>query len=134
MNKLALALTLSLTTSTAFSGAYKCQVDGKTVYQQLPCAGQELVLNTKDTGNGGLRESETTFVEKQQKDREKIDSELAKVTQQIHSGEIEAECMRMKNEVLQLEWRNNNGIHKYNMGKDVAVLARERFTSICGNR
>lgn len=58
MNKLALTLTLSLTTSTVFAGAYKCQVDGKTVYQQLPCAGQELVLNTKDTGNGGLRDSE----------------------------------------------------------------------------
>ena len=58
MNKLAIALTLSLTASSAFAGAYKCQVDGKTVYQQLPCAGQELVLNTKDTGNGGLRDSE----------------------------------------------------------------------------
>lgn len=131
MNKVALALTLSLTTSTVFAGAYKCQVAGKTVYQQLPCAGQELVLNTKDTGNGGLRKSETTFIKNQQ---EKNDSELAKVTQQIHNGEVEAECMRMKDEVLRLEWRNNNGIHKYNMGKDVSVLARERYTAICGNR
>lgn len=131
MYKLAIALTLSLTASSAFAGAYKCQVDGKIVYQQLPCAGQELVLNTKDTGNGGLGESETTFIKNQQ---EKNDSELAKVTQQIHNGEVEAECMRMKDEVLRLEWRNNNGIHKYNMGKDVSVLARERYTAICGNR
>ena len=130
MYKLAIALALSLTASSAFAGAYKCQVDGKTVYQQLPCAGQELVLNTKDTGNVGLRKSETTFIKNQQ---EKNDSELAKVTQQIHNGEVEAECMRMKDEVLRLEWRNNNGIHQYSMGKDVSVLARERYTAICGN-
>ena len=44
---------------------FKCQVDGKTVYQQRPCAidnqGNEsgkMKVNTRDTGAGGIRESE----------------------------------------------------------------------------
>lgn len=44
---------------------FKCQVDGKTVYQQSPCAidnqGNEsgkMKVNTRDTGAGGIRESE----------------------------------------------------------------------------
>lgn len=45
------------------AGVYKCNVNGQTVYQQGPCAGQvdtaqPMSVDTRDTGNGGMRESE----------------------------------------------------------------------------
>ena len=46
---------------------YKCQINGKIVYQQSPCPGQvdtaqPMKVNIRDTGNGGIRESEYTAV------------------------------------------------------------------------
>lgn len=56
LKSIAFAVTVVLS-SSAYAGAYKCQVDGKTVYQQSPCTGQtetatemKIVDNGKSTG------------------------------------------------------------------------------------
>lgn len=46
---------------------FKCTTDGKIVYQQTPCSGQmnteqPMKIDTRDTGNGGMRESEVAVL------------------------------------------------------------------------
>lgn len=85
-----------LTTFSVSVGAevFKCQVDGKTVYQQSPCAidnqGNEsgkIKVNTRDTGAGGIRESE---FEVSKSLNETLNS-TAKAREEMHQAESAAE-------------------------------------------
>ncbi len=46
MNKIITVLALLLISSTATAGVYRCDVDGRKVYQDKPCAGDIIVVNT----------------------------------------------------------------------------------------
>ncbi len=61
--KLIVAALLTAFSLPVSAEVFKCTVDGKTVYQQTSCAGQvdtvqPMKISTKDTGAGGIRESE----------------------------------------------------------------------------
>jgi len=60
-------LTLSTITTTVLAAdVFKCNVDGKIIYQQSPCttgSGQRMDIQINDTGVKGLRESEQRALE-----------------------------------------------------------------------
>ena len=67
--KLIITSLLTVLSFPVHAEVYKCQVNGKVVYQQSPCPGQvdtaqPMKVDTHDTGNGGIRESEHAAVAK----------------------------------------------------------------------
>jgi len=69
MRRLPLTAVLLTATVAAHAGVYKCEVDGKTVYQQTPCAAGvattrvEIQRTPASSRTGGLRASEMQAVQ-----------------------------------------------------------------------
>jgi Domain of unknown function (DUF4124) len=60
MNKIGIALLLLATAGAAQGQAYRCSVNGRTVFQQAPCTGGEKVADKQVTPAAGLASDAAT--------------------------------------------------------------------------
>lgn len=123
-------LTIASLANPAFGQTiYKCpDPSGVVKFSQIPCQGSEAItINASKSGADGLRDSERAYLD----DREKYRKEAARNATSSTGGEIEAECIKLKKRVLELEHRAHGGVHTYTMGEDDAELERKRYEELC---
>lgn len=80
-----LLLIVTLFPTPADAQVNKCIMpDGRTVYQQEPCQGEgsELRMDTRDTGAGGLRDSEQQMLDEMEQTEDEQQREQAVTAQQ----------------------------------------------------
>lgn len=132
MNKskiIALAAALFAAPTTFGQTIYKCpSPDGTVKFSQTPCGGEAITINAPKPSGDGLRDSERAYLEDRDKARQQQASQAAKPPR---SGEVEAECLKMRERVLELEHRSQSGVHTYSLGVDDAILERQKYERLC---
>lgn len=103
---------------------FKCEVDGKTVYNQTPCGagGQEMRLKTQPAASpdAGLRESEIRMLEgiqAREREQEQRRQEELKADPKQRLNEVQAEaaadargreCAKKSSKLIELEQRRDD--------------------------